>query len=249
MLSIWKKILPIAKLMCWAGPADGSRPCDDLFEHIQKRAPFSAEETKKNEIIFANFIETKNAAMEILAALIKIPLDDEKTRRDSFDIARTVISRFINAGIVRAELCFVKGDADGVEKASKIAVSLLEALSLLLGGHEDYSLLASLERLKTETETNPNFEKTLKNNAECSYNRAHIYENAVYLYLPEAKLWLDAAVKAAKAGAPLKAEDFAADFEKIRAVYFKTPFAKMERKSKPLAEIAVQAKEIIDELK
>jgi glycosyltransferase involved in cell wall biosynthesis len=67
--------------------------------------------------------------------------------------------------------------------------------------------------------------------------------------IPEAKLWLDAAVKAAKAGAPLKAEDFAADFEKIRAVYFKTPFAKMERKSKPLAEIAVQAKEIIDELK
>ena len=249
MLSIWKKILPIAKLMCWGGPTDGSRPGDDLFEHIQKRASFSAEETKKNEIIFANFIETKAAAMEILAALIKIPLDDEKTRRDAYDIARTVISRFINAAILRAELCFAKGDADGVEKASKIAVSLLEALCLLLGGHEDYSLLASLERLKNETETNPNFEKTLKNNAECSYCRAHIYENAAYLYLPEAKLWLDAAVQAAKAGAPLKAEDFAADFEKIRAVYFDTPFAEMKRESAPLAILAEQARKIIEKLK
>ncbi len=248
MLSIWKKILPIAKLMCWAGPTDGTLPGDDLFEHIQNRACFKAEENQKNETVFAHFISTKDAAMEILAALQEIPLDDEKTRRDAYDIARTVISRFINAAIFRAEVCFAKGDAKGVEEASQISVSLLEEFCLLLGGHEDYSLLASLERLKTETETNPNFEKTLKNNAECPYCRAHIYENAVYLYLPETKLWLDAAVTAAKAGAPLDAAKLSADLAKIRKVYFETPLEKMKRESAPLDEVARRAAEILARL-
>ena len=249
MLSIWKKILPIARLMPWAGPTDGTLPCNDLFEYIQYRALFNSAEIKKNETILAYFMETKDAALQILSTLTQISLDDEKTRRDAYDIARTVISRFINAAILHAELCFANGDEGGVEKASQISISLLEAFCLLLGGHEDYSLLASLERLKTETDTNPNFEKTLKNNAECDYNRAHIYENAVYLYLPETRLWLSAAIAAAKAGIPLDTKGLTADLAKIRAVYFETPLAEMKRESMPLAEVAEQAKKFIGELK
>jgi hypothetical protein len=248
MLAIWKKMLPIARLMTWAGPADESMLGDDLYEYIRERAPFKAEEGKKYEIILAPFMETKAAAMEILSMLTEIPLDDEKTRRDAFDVARTVIGRFINAAILRAEISFAKKDAEGVEKASQIAVSLIQALGLLLGGHEDYSLLASLERLRTETEVNPNFERTLKNNAEHEYNRAHIYENAVYLYLPEAKLWLGAATEAAKAGVPLDKNVLKAEMERIRAVYFDTPLAEMKREHKPLSEVAMQAKKIIEQL-
>ena len=249
MLAIWKKMLPIARLMTWAGPADESMIGDDLYEDIRERAPFKAEEGKKYEIILAPFMETKAAAMEILSMLTEIPLDDEKTRRDAFDVARTVIGRFINAAILRAEISFAKKDAAGVEKASQIAVSLIQALGLLLGGHEDYSLLASLERLRTETEVNPNFERTLKNNAEHEYNRAHIYENAVYLYLPEAKLWLGAATEAAKAGVPLDKNVLKAEMERIRAVYFDTPLKEMKREHKPLSEVAMQAKDFIEQLK
>ena len=249
MLAIWKKMLPIARLMTWAGPADESMIGDDLYEDIRERAPFKAEEGKKYEIILAPFMETKAAAIQILSMLTEIPLDDEKTRRDAFDIARTVIGRFINAAILRAEISFAKKDAAGVEKASQIAVSLIQALGLLLGGHEDYSLLASLERLRTETEVNPNFERTLKNNAEHEYNRAHIYENAVYLYLPEAKLWLGAATEAAKAGVPLDKNVLKAEMERIRAVYFDTPLKEMKREHKPLSEVAMQAKDFIEQLK
>jgi len=248
MLAIWKKMLPIARLMTWAGPTDGSMIGDDLYEDIRERAPFKAEEGKKYEIILAPFMETKAAAMEILSMLTEIPLDDEKTRRDAFDVARTVIGRFINAAILRAEISFAKKDAEGVEKASQIAVSLIQALGMLLGRHEDYSLLASLERLRTETEVNPNFERTLKNNAEHEYNRAHIYENAVYLYLPEAKLWLGAATEAAKAGVPLDKNVLKAEMERIRAVYFDTPLKEMKREHKPLSEVAMQAKKIIEQL-
>lgn len=249
MLAIWKKMLPIARLMAWAGPADESMIGDDLYEDIRERAPFKAEEGKKYEIILAPFMETKAAAMEILSMLTEIPLDDEKTRRDAFDVARTVIGRFINAAILKAEICFAKGDIEGQEAASRTAIDLLSALTQVLGGHEDYSLLASLERLKTETETNPNFETTLKNNAECSYNRAHIYENAVYLYLPEAKLWLGAATEAAKAGVPLDKNVLKAEMERIRAVYFDTPLKEMKREHKPLSEVAMQAKKIIEQLR
>lgn len=249
MLAIWKKMLPIARLMTWAGPADESMIGDDLYEDIRERAPFKAEEGKKYEIILAPFMETKAAAIQILSMLTEIPLDDEKTRRDAFDVARTVIGRFINAAILRAEISFAKKDAEGVEKASQIAVSLIQALGLLLGGHEDYSLLASLERLRTETEVNPNFERTLKNNAEHEYNRAHIYENAVYLYLPEAKLWLGAATEAAKAGVPLDKNVLKAEMERIRAVYFDTPLKEMKREHKPLSEVAMQAKDFIEQLK
>ena len=249
MLAIWKKMLPIARLMTWAGPADGSMIGDDLYEDIRERAPFKTEEGKKYEIILAPFMETKAAAIQILSMLTEIPLDDEKTRRDAFDVARTVIGRFINAAILRAEISFAKKDAEGVEKASQIAVSLIQALGLLLGGHEDYSLLASLERLRTETEVNPNFERTLKNNAEHEYNRAHIYENAVYLYLPEAKLWLGAATEAAKAGVPLDKNVLKVEMERIRAVYFDTPLKEMKREHKPLSEVAMQAKDFIEQLK
>ena len=248
MLAIWKKMLPIARLMTWAGPADESMIGDDLYEDIRERAPFKAEEGKKYEIILAPFMETKAAAIQILSMLAEIPLDDEKTRRDAFDVARTVIGRFINAAILRAEISFAKKDAEGVEKASQIAVSLIQALGLLLGGHEDYSLLASLERLRTETEVNPNFERTLKNNAEHEYNRAHIYENAVYLYLPEARIWLGAALEAAKAGKPIDKNSALAEIQKNRSVYFETPLAEMKRESAPLATVAQAALRAIETL-
>ena len=248
MLAIWKKMLPIARLMTWAGPADESMIGDDLYEDIRERAPFKAEEGKKYEIILAPFMETKAAAIQILSMLTEIPLDDEKTRRDAFDVVRTVIGRFINAAILRAEISFAKKDAEGVEKASQIAVSLIQALGLLLGGHEDYSLLASLERLRTETEVNPNFERTLKNNAEHEYNRAHIYENAAYLYLPEAKLWLGAATEAAKAGKPIDKTCALAEIQKNRSVYFETPLAEMKRESAPLATVAHAALRAIETL-
>lgn len=246
MLAIWKKMLPIAKLMSWAGPADESMIGDDLYEYLQARAPFSEEEREKNEIILAPFMETKAAAMEILTMLAEIPLDDEKTRRDAYDIARTVIGRFINAAILKAQICFAKGDIRGQEEASRTAIDLLSALAQVLGGHEDYSLLASLERLKTETETNPNFETTLKNNAEHEYNRAHIYENAVYLYLPETRIWLGAALEAAKAGKPMDKNSALAEIQKNRSVYFETPLAEMRRESAPLSKIAEVAKAVIE---
>jgi hypothetical protein len=244
MFLIWKKMLPIAKLMTWTSPKT-----KDIFGVIEKLALFDPEESEKNARILSDFMQTKDDAMYILTALTKITLDDEKMRRDAYDIARTVISRFIDAAILHAEIRFAKGDADGVLEASRIAVSLLEYFAMLLGGHEDYSLLASLERLKTETETNPNFEKTLKNNAECEYNRAHIYENVAYLYLPETKVWLDAAVAAAKVGAKMDGKGLTVELEKIRSVYFETPLAEMKRESMPLAEVADRTKKIIGELK
>ena len=242
MLSIWKSMMPVSKLMPWTS-------LDSPYEYIEGCATFDPKDLAENEEKFEQFMKVKDCATKVLAMIQSVPLDDALTRRDAYDITRTVVGRSINAAILKAEICFVKGDIKGQEKASQIAIDLLYELAMLLGGHEDYSLLASLERLRTETEVNPNFERTLKNNAEHEYNRAHIYENAVYLYLPEAKLWLGAATEAAKAGVPLDKNVLKAEMERIRAVYFDTPLKEMKREHKPLSEVAMQAKDFIEQLK
>jgi hypothetical protein len=111
------------------------------------------------------------------------------TERDLYDIARTVIGRYINAAILKAEYLYAtNATTESLERVMTVGEALLEALAQLLGSHEDYSLFSSLERINSVAETNPNFELTLKTNAECGYCRSYIYENAKYLYLPEMKL-------------------------------------------------------------
>ena len=246
MRPIWEAMLPIAKQMTWK--CDRKKEIligDDLYQNVIDRAPFDPEKRAENEALLAGFMNTKKDALLVLSALQKIPLGDLQTERDAFDMARTVISRFINAAILKAEICFTKGDIAGQEKASRTAIDLLSLFAEVLGGHEDYSLLRSFERIKAETDTNPNFEITLKNNAECEYNRSHIYENAQYLYLPEVKIWLSEALTAAKAGRTPDRKVASAEIAKNKEGYFSTLLSEMKRESAPLASLINQAEESI----
>ena len=191
--------------------------------------------------------QEENAA-DVLRRLSKIPCEDELTRRDFYDIARTVISRMINGAIIKAELLFTQGaSTDELERVMTKAEKLLEVLTELLGTHEDYSLLATLRRMQSVTETNPNFEQTLKNNAECGYCRAYIYENAEYLYLPEMKMLFDGVKRAGAVGADIDKNAFAKRAEEIRRIYFETPLAEMKRAEGSYSEIVLRAAELIEE--
>ena len=112
----------------------------------------------------------------------------------------------------------------------------------------DFSLLDSLRRLQKVTETNPNFEATLKNNASCSYCRSFIYENAKYLYLPEMKAMFDRVEECAKAGETYEFASIAEHFEAIGELYHKTPLKEMERENISLNEILNAAADRIDDL-
>ena len=241
MLSIWKSMMPVSKLMPWTS-------LDSPYEYIEGCATFDPKNLAENEEKFEQFMKAKDCATKVLAMIQSVPLDDALTRRDAYDITRTVVGRSINAAILKAEICFVKGDIKGQEKASQIAIDLLYELAMLLGGHEDYSLLHSLEKIRSVTDTNPNFEKTLKNNAECEYNRSGIYENALYLYLPETKIWLHAALDAARKNKSIDVNFALGEIKKNRSIYFETSLADMKRESAPLAKVASTSRALIEEL-
>ena len=242
MLSVWKNMIPISKLMPWP------RPQDELYSSIKSLATFETEKLMENGKILANIMETKESASKVLSMIESLSLDGAMTRRDAYDITRTVLNRFINAAIFKAQISFAKGDVSAQQKASKIAIDLLSELSLLLGGHEDYSLLCSLEKIKSVTDTSPTFEQTLKNNAECEYNRSYIYENVFYLYLPEVKIWLRAALEAAESKKPIDKKLALIEIEKNRRVYFETPLADMKRESSPLEKVTKAARLLIEDL-
>ena len=238
MQTAWKNLMPVSKLMTW-GTYDEDEVIlfDDLYENIKARAKFDLSELERNVTLLKPFSDAKKYAIKVLKTLKKVDVNDSQIERDVYDIIRTVIGRYINACILKAQIDFAKKDVNSVENLSTCAITLLNNLALLLGGHSDYSLYKSLKRLETETVTNPNFEETLKNNSECQYCRAHIYENAMYLYLPEVKIWLNEVVNSLKENREFNRDLALEKINENRSIYFKTPLKNLEVKSLSINKI------------
>ena len=237
METLWQKLMPIVQLNAWCTDGSNNKLEHDLFNRIIDHAKFKKEDSETYRSRLNAHEPYRTSAAEILEKLSGMPTDDEMTRRDIFDIARTVIGRYINAYILEIQMLYAT-DAT-VEELTPLmerCEKLLGILVKILGFHEDYSMLDSLEKLKSVTETNPNFEKTLKNNAECWYCRSYIYENAAYLYLPEMKLVFDTVKSCVKTGEEYNSEMTSEGQEEIRKQYFETPLNEMKRDCGSLSE-------------
>jgi hypothetical protein len=198
MSGLWRELMPIISLSAWSVDKSYQQNGNDIFPRIIKHADFSRLKEEAYRDRLAPIAIRRERALRILEGLSRIPLEDELLRRDCYDIARTVIGRFINGAILKAEVQYLENaPLDALEFTMKLGEALMESMAELLGSHDDYSLLSTLERMQKVEEVSPNFEMTLKNNAESAYCRAYIYENAEYLYLPEMKLlcvrlmWVD----------------------------------------------------------
>ena len=237
MTALWRDFMPIVQTSAWSVDQSYHMTGRDVFLYIARRAEFEKERADFYGEKVALFAPHKKAAAKLLSRLAEIKTDDEMTRRDLFDIARTVIGRYLNAAIYKTERLYAVGaPAEELTAPMAAAEALTEALIGVLAVHEDYSLLASLRRLQSVTETNPNFEETLKNNAECSYCRSFIYENAAYLYLPEMKMLFAQIKKCAQTGEVYNRETLTDEQARIRARYFATPLAEMRKDHGTFAE-------------
>ena len=129
------------------------------------------------------------------AAALDFSKLDELSTRDVFDLTRSALLRLVNytTFVLQDELDLWRkniGTRSGEELMARIEGlgRLMELFADLLGAHEDYSLYASLLRLSDAAEVNPNFEYTLKGNAEGGwYCRSQIYELFAACYIPEYK--------------------------------------------------------------
>ena len=246
MAAIWHNFMPIVQLSAWSIDDTYHNSGTDIFFRVTQRAGFKKDAAELYHKKTIRPAELKNTAVEILTRLSKISTTDEMTERDLYDIARTVIGRYINAAILQAEYLYAtNAPIDALEQVMTLGEGLMETLIALLGSHRDYSLLTSLERLKTVTDTNPAFEETLKENASCYYCRSYIYEDAAYLYLPELQLLFSEVKKSAETNTPLDKQAIDTGVAEILARFFAVPLAEMKRPPQPYAEVVLRAAELI----
>ena len=134
-----------------------------------------------------------------------------------------------------------------MDDAMDASVGLMQALCDLLRSHEDYSLYASLERLRSVTETNPDFEVTLKRNAAGYYCRSYISENADELYMPELLIIFDEVRRASASGGQIDRQAIKKRIARNTERFFDTPLAEMAKKSAPpLSSALLTAAAIIE---
>ncbi|MBQ9805341.1 MAG: hypothetical protein IJW49_02370 [Clostridia bacterium] len=250
MQKIWQDFMPIVELAAWSvDKGSYYQTANDIFPHIFRNAKFEKKKTDLYRTKLANAAKNKDAAAEILRRLSEMTSTDSMMQRDLYDIARTVIGRYINALITRAEYLYVEKCAyDELTRTMENAEELLGILGEVLGSHEDYSLLSSLNHMHAVAKTNPNFEQTLKENASSRYCRSYISENLQYLYLPEMKLLFEEVRAAACEGREIDKQALDGEQEAIRQRYFDTPLADMKETEVPYSEATARAAALIGSL-
>ena len=111
---------------------------------------------------------------------------DGRATRDAIDLARSAESRLLNLGLARLALDLAERTRLGRRRAAALDArirrqaadlrKLLHGLADLLESSPEYSLNDSLAKMRASYETNPDFERTLKENGDAPYCRAHVYE-------------------------------------------------------------------------
>ena len=178
MEGIWRKTLPIVTGL------DYSR----LFAKPVTHLPTIFDRTDSWRKI--PWRAALNEAPKVYRALAALDWQDDFTRRDTIDIARTVADRLILASLSKMYYAYQrwnggKGEADELLRWTETSRALVEAIAATLALHTDYSLWESYLRLdKVEKVRNPNFPQVLLENASCGYCKGYQYECAAHWYVP-----------------------------------------------------------------
>ena len=175
---VWRKMLPISQ-----GHGYGN-----LFANVLPTVPKTLEKEKS----FRTFPwrTCLNDSPAVFRGLADVEWTDAKVKRDTIDIARTVADRVMYALIskLRVSLQAWRKGADNAADIKKYLAamkSLADAFADTLALHTDYSLWESFVRLdEVEKIRNPNFPRTLLDNAINDYCLGYQYEAAEYWYKP-----------------------------------------------------------------
>jgi len=186
MKALWEKALPVSWMNDWGGN----------YSYVFTRRKFGTKQYAPPGRTDAETWGGKLAeAKGVFAGLSKIDWRGEAIKRDSIDLARTVLDRIIvtEAGSLVADFEKWQGGADNggkmVAAANRLA-GLADGMADLLELHSDYSLWESYLRMnEIEPVRNPNFPAVLLENAANEYCQSHQYELARHWYAPRAREW------------------------------------------------------------
>ena len=193
MKSIWDKVIPASMSQGWRGNY-GLRITSGGTDLARGEQTFAADWKDKIEPTKVVFRE-----------LAKIPWTGEFVQRDTIDLARTALDRIILLRLSElsrdiAEWRQGKREGADLPARARSLTALMDLMADVLALHTDYSMWESYLRLDAiEKVTNPEFTKTLFDNASCSYCRSHQYELARHWYNERMRTAADRLAKAVAA--------------------------------------------------
>ncbi|MBO5021124.1 MAG: hypothetical protein J6D52_10715, partial [Clostridia bacterium] len=261
MNECWQKMLPFIKLGEWGGEGhcraklcEEKGICSSWYLH---------RDMWSNLIFFINSPDSKSLSLkeyylkkikateplmkDIVATInnlvdINVEVDNELILRDSIDIARTVLGRFLNFIIIKA-LCYLK-DKGKLKVYKESYLNLLNIMAELLTLNDDFSIYHTLKELEKTAPTNPNFEITLKRNICNGYCSQAAYELVTEMFIPEGEVVFDALINSTDDTLPNLSRERTAIFES----FLEKPLSDMQAKSRyELKEVFIKAiKEIVN---
>ena len=231
MLELWRLALPLIKARQWSGPArQQAHSPEALFGEFFFRAPASLQRAlndpgRRRAAFFAETLLPAAARAADVVRRIAAMAPERASgflRRDLFDLLRTAGSRALGGAFARLMLAIAGNDEAAAENAFEIMLDAERAFGRVLAAEPEYSLAESFRELRAKHRTNPDFESTLKGNAENNYCRSFIAEFFPALYIPELEacrtIWRDARRRGAD---PVFAD--APEIAAIRDAFYSTP--------------------------
>ncbi len=204
MTGIWTDMLPLIKVRHWNGPRlpPYQRLHHDFFAMpFQYLTELSAVNLQRAAFYHELLADLIPAAPALLRRLADIRLEGESPQlvRDVLDLARTATARLLLFAYTRLIAGLDawhhgRDNQDELRFACATVRQLMHSLGDILAASPEFSLYASLLDLQAKHECCPNFEKTLKGNAENLYCRSYITELVFSVYLPEFQLveqWIE----------------------------------------------------------
>ena len=207
MEAVWKDFLVTSQSVHWAHSGNRWLSLGEPQFRILNGSEFSTLTPARLAAIQEELarigpsLEPAAGVLERLAAMAPKHQSDAQWRRDALDIARTIASRALLASLMQASLNMEawrtgQSNAARIGNLAELSKRLMDGLADVLAQSDDFSMQASLERIKrarplggVEPAINPHSEQTLKSNAENDYCRSHHYELVRHVYRPELEVY------------------------------------------------------------
>lgn len=262
MQEIWGDFLTTSQTLHWTIKGSRSLAFNEPQYRIWGPSYFFTLSPERIAVLEEETARTRAGlapAGEVLARLGRLSprwQDEPLWRRDALDIARTIASRALLLAMMNGALEMEAwrtgtGDESVVRRQAELSKQLMDHLANVLALSDDFSMTASLARLKkaqplggVEPVVNPHSEQTLKSNAENDYCRSHHYELVRHLYTAELAAYWDWVFGRMASGAKTPWQRPADASQRAKAMkdrFYATPLAEMaptdKEKTKPLADV------------
>jgi len=188
MRGAWLAALPLIQL------------CDELPRTFAWLYSFSGESLSESTIqqyrqALTDAKSASSNAAQVLRTIAALPFGKgcEFVDRDAIDLARTVLGRMFTVELYKYMIArYDKSSKSEIKRIGERAMTVLTSLRDVLSLSDDYSMNASMARLRqVNPDMNPAFEDTFKSNAENGYCRTYISELFDYYYIPQMKIILN----------------------------------------------------------